>query len=78
MKPLPFHDQSEGVRQLVERILKDVKNRMHAQPDDYLRLNLRHPSLQSDIWFEFTQSQNLNEDVVMDKVEAIQERFYSD
>ncbi|XP_022295019.2 uncharacterized protein LOC111105138 [Crassostrea virginica] len=73
VKPLPFHDQSEGVRQLVERILKDVKNRMHARPDDYLRLNLRHPSLQSEIWFEFTQSQNLNEDVVMNKVEAVQQ-----
>ena len=34
---------------------------------------LRHPSLQSDIWFEFTQSQNLDEDLVMNKVQAVQQ-----
>ena len=33
---------------------------------------LRHPSLQSDIWSEFTKSQNLYEDLVMNKVQAVQ------
>ena len=73
VKILPFRDNSEGVRQLLKRILKDVKDRMECRPDDYLRLNLHHPSLQSDIWFEFTQSQNLNEDLVMNKVQAVQQ-----
>ena len=54
VKTLPFQDHSEGVRQLLKRILNDVKAQMEFRPDDYLRLNLRHPSLQSDIWFEFT------------------------
>ena len=56
LKTLPFRDNSDGVRQLLKRILKDVKDRMECRPDDYLRLHLHHPSLQSDIWFEFTQS----------------------
>ena len=55
----------------MRRILKDVKDRMECHPDDYLRLNLHHPSLQSDIWFEFTQSENLEEDLVMNKVQAV-------
>ena len=63
VKTLPFRDKSEGVRQLLKRILKDVKDRMECRPDDYLRLNLHHPSLQSDILFEFSQSLNLNEDL---------------
>ena len=46
---------------------------MECRPDDYLRLNLHHPSLQSDIWFEFTQSQNLDEDLVLNKVQAVQQ-----
>ena len=55
----------------MKRILKDVKDRMECRPDDYLRLNLRYPSLQSDIWFEFTQSQNLDENIVLNKVQAV-------
>ena len=73
VKTLPFRDNSEGVRQLLKRILQDVKERMKCRPDDYLRLNLHHPSLQSDIWFEFTQSKNLNKDLVMNKIEAVQQ-----
>ena len=71
VRTLPFRDNSEGVRQLLKRILKDVKDRMECRPDDYLRLNLRYPSLQSDIWFEFTQSQNLDENIVLNKVQAV-------
>ncbi|XP_022298821.2 uncharacterized protein LOC111107766 [Crassostrea virginica] len=73
VKTLPFRDNSKGVRQLLKHILQDVKERMKCRPDDYLRLNLHHPSLQSDIWFEFTQSKNLNEDLVMNKIEAVQQ-----
>ena len=73
VKTLPFRDHSEGVRQLLKHILNDVKDRMECRPDDYLRLNLRHPSLQSDIWFEFTQSQNLDENLVLNKIQAVQQ-----
>ena len=73
VKTLPFRDNSEGVKQLLKRILQDVKERMKCRPDDYLRLNLHHPSLQSDIWFEFTQSQNLTEELVMNKIQAVQQ-----
>jgi hypothetical protein len=31
---------------------------MEASPNDYLRVNINHPSLDSDIWLEFTQSKN--------------------
>ena len=70
VKTLPFRDNSKGVRQLLKRILSDVKDRMECRPDDYLRLN---SSLQSDIRFEFTQSQNLDENLVLNKVQAVQQ-----
>ena len=35
VKTLPFQDNSEGVRQLLKRILKDVKDQMECRPDDY-------------------------------------------
>ena len=73
VKTLLFQDLSEEVRQLLKRILNDVKARMECRPGDYLRLNLRHPSLQSDIWFEFTQSQNLDKNLVLNKVQAVQQ-----
>lgn len=40
-------------------------------PNDYLRLNIRHPSLESDIWYEFTQSKHLNEVKILNKIEAV-------
>ena len=49
VKALPFLDHSAGVQQLFKRLLKDVKDHMQCRPNDYLRLNLRHPSLESDI-----------------------------
>ena len=43
VKTLPFRDHSEGVKQLLRCILNDVKDQTKCRPDDYLRLNLRHP-----------------------------------
>ncbi|XP_052681401.1 uncharacterized protein LOC128162281 [Crassostrea angulata] len=54
-------------------MLKQVKKRMQCNPNDYLRLNLRHPSLDSEIWYEFTQCKNLNEATILDKVQAVQQ-----
>jgi hypothetical protein len=46
---------------------------MQTQPNDYIRLNIRHPSLDSDIWVEFTQSKNLDEDKILEKIQAVQQ-----
>ncbi|XP_061181223.1 uncharacterized protein LOC133189847 [Saccostrea echinata] len=54
-------------------MLQNVKYEMQCNPNDYLRLNIRHPSLDSDIWYEFTQCKHLNEDVILDKIEAVQQ-----
>ena len=35
VKSLPFQDNSEGVRQLLKRILKDVKDQMECRLDDF-------------------------------------------
>jgi TPP-dependent 2-oxoacid decarboxylase len=61
------------IRRLFRDILKNVKQKMETLPNDYIRLNIRHPSLDSDIWVEFTQSKNLNEDKILQKIEAVQQ-----
>lgn len=38
-----------------------------------IRLNIRHPSLESAIWYEFTQSKHLNEVKILNKIEAVQQ-----
>jgi hypothetical protein len=46
---------------------------MQANPNDYIRLNIDHPSLDSDIWVEFTLSKNLDEQKILDKIESVQQ-----
>jgi hypothetical protein len=46
---------------------------MEASPNDYLRLNIRHPSLDSDISVEFTQSKHLTEEKILNKIQAVQQ-----
>jgi hypothetical protein len=46
---------------------------MQTQLNDYIRLNINHPSLDSPVWVEFTQSKNLNEDKILQKVEGVQQ-----
>ena len=46
---------------------------MEASPNDYLRVNIDHPSLDSPIWIEFTKSKNLNEDKILNKIEGVQQ-----
>ena len=72
-RPLPERDNSPLVRRILRNLLIDVKGRMQCRPNDYLRLNLHHPSLDSDIWFEFTQCKNLNEATILNKIEAVQQ-----
>lgn len=64
---------SNFVRRLLSQMLKEVKERMQCNPNDYLRLNIRHPSLDSDVWYEFTQSKNLNESTILTKIEGVQQ-----
>lgn len=43
---------SPFVRNVLDAMLNEVKCEMNCRPNDYLRLNIRHPSLDSDIWYE--------------------------
>lgn len=70
---LAFPSDSSFVRRLLSDMLKEVKERMQCNPNDYLRLNIRHPSLDSDVWYEFTQSKNLNESKILSKIEGVQQ-----
>jgi hypothetical protein len=46
---------------------------MQSSPNDYLRVNIEHPSLDSPIWIEFTRSKNLTEEKILDKIEGVQQ-----
>jgi hypothetical protein len=61
------------VRHLFRDLLKKVKQEMQTQPNDYIRLNINHPSLDSPIWIEFTQTKNLTEDKILGKIEGVQQ-----
>jgi hypothetical protein len=54
-------------------VIKNVKQQMEASPNDYLRMNIDHPSLDSPVWLEFTQSKNLDEDKILNKIEGVQQ-----
>ncbi|XP_048775446.2 uncharacterized protein LOC125680045 [Ostrea edulis] len=69
-RPIP---DSSIIRRLFRDLLQKVKLRMQCNPNDYVRLNIRHPALDSDIWVEFTQSKNLNEEKILNKIEAVQQ-----
>jgi hypothetical protein len=58
---------------LFRDILKNVKQKMEASPNDYLRVNINHPSLDSPVWIEFTQSKNLDEEKILQKIEGVQQ-----
>jgi hypothetical protein len=72
LKELPQKNPT-FVRRLFRDVLKKVKQQMQAQPNDYLRVNIDHPSLDSPIWIEFTRSKNLDEDKILEKIEAVQQ-----
>jgi hypothetical protein len=61
------------VRRLFRDVIKNVKKKMEASPNDYLRVNINHPSLDSPVWLEFTQSKNLDEDKILRKIEGVQQ-----
>ena len=61
------------IRRLFRDVIKNVKAKMETLPNDYLRINIRHPSLDSDIWVEFTQAKNLTEEKILNKIEAVQQ-----
>jgi hypothetical protein len=72
LKDLPEKNPT-FVRRLFRDLLKKVKQQMQTSPNDYLRVNIEHPSLDSPIWIEFTQAKNLDEDKILDKIEAVQQ-----
>lgn len=61
------------IRRLFRDVLKNVKQKMEASPNDYLRVNINHPSLDSPVWLEFTQSKHLDEDKILNKIEGVQQ-----
>jgi uncharacterized protein (DUF736 family) len=46
---------------------------METSTNDYIRMNIDHPSLDSPVWLEFTQAKNLNEEKILTKIEAVQQ-----
>lgn len=72
-KPIPQKDHSPFVRNVISEMLNEVKERMRCDPNDYLRLNIRHPSLDSDIWYEFTQCKHLNAEGLLAKIKGVQQ-----
>jgi hypothetical protein len=71
LKELP--ENPTFIRRLFRDVLKNVKLQMEANPNDYLRVNIDHPSLDSPIWVEFTRSKNLTEEKILQKIEAVQQ-----
>jgi hypothetical protein len=72
VKPLPENNPT-FVRRLFRDVLKNVKRKMQTSPNDYLRVNIDHPILDSPVWLEFTQSKNLDEDKILGKIEGVQQ-----
>jgi hypothetical protein len=71
-RPLPENNPT-FVRRLFRDLLKKVKQEMQTNPNDYIRLNIDHPSLDSPVWIEFTRSKNLDEDKILEKIESVQQ-----
>jgi hypothetical protein len=61
------------VRRLFRDMLQTVKRKMQTNPNDYLRVNINHSSLDSPVWLEFTQSKNLTEEKILNKIEGVQQ-----
>jgi hypothetical protein len=53
--------------------VENVKQEMQTNPNDYIRLKINHPRLDSPVWLVFTQSKNLDEDFFLSKMEGIQQ-----
>jgi TPP-dependent 2-oxoacid decarboxylase len=71
LKELP--ENATFVRRLFQDMLQNVKRKMETLPNDYIRLNIDHPSLDSPIWIEFTQTKNLTEEKILNKIEGVQQ-----
>ena len=56
---------------LFRHMLQTFKSKMQCDPNDYLRLNISHPSLDSDISYGFTQCKDLNEDVILKEISTV-------
>jgi hypothetical protein len=73
VRPIPGKENTSFIRRLFRDILKSVKQKMQTNPNDYIRLNIDHPSLDSPVWVEFTQSRNLDEEKILKKIESVQQ-----
>ena len=72
LKELPENSPT-FVRRLFRDVVKNIKQQMQTAPNDYIRVNIRHPSLDSDIWVEFTRSKHLTEEKILEKIEGVQQ-----
>jgi hypothetical protein len=72
MKDLP-QSSSSFIHRLFRDIVKNIKQKMEASPNDYLRVNIDHPSLDSPVWIEFTKSKNRDEDKILEKIQSVQQ-----
>lgn len=70
---LPVKDHSPFVQNVLDTMLNEVKSDMNCRPNDYLRLNIRHPFLDSDIWYGFIQSKHLDARGILEKNNGVQQ-----
>ena len=68
-----FPQNPTFVRRLFRDVIQKVKQQMQTSPNDYLRVNIDHPSLDSPIWIEFTRTKNLTADKILEKIEGVQQ-----
>jgi hypothetical protein len=61
------------VRCLFRDVIKNVKQKMGTSPNDYIRVNIHHPSLDSPVWVEFTHTKHLTEEKILNKIESVQQ-----
>jgi succinate dehydrogenase flavin-adding protein (antitoxin of CptAB toxin-antitoxin module) len=72
LKEIPENNPT-FVRRLFRDVIKNVKQKMGTSPNDYIRVNIDHPSLDSPVWIEFTKSKNLDEEKILNKIEGVQQ-----
>jgi hypothetical protein len=73
VRELSEKENSTFVRRLFQEMRPTVNRKMHTSPNDYLRVNIDHPSLDSPVWLEFTQVKNLDEQKILGKIEGVQQ-----
>ena len=66
-------DALHMVSDVLDDVLRSIKNKLQCEDRDKMRVNIQHPSLKSEVWVEFTDAKDLNADLLMEKIEKVQQ-----